>query len=272
MRRLLCVLLFGCSLAAQSSTLNKTDQQGTFYVDGVVYQYVTAPNCTVVGAAHSSLNHKFLALKVRIYNAGAHSITVKPEDIIVEDVVAGRVVEAVPGAELAHRMRKTYNMARFAVGGVAGGESDGPITRDMAMSPEFLIMMRAMAARANGGPTPPAGNVLYTDTPGALADDDVDVAPAPPVCDQICRLRNRETQGNDVLGQLQRGSSADLVENASFRANTIPPGGNVVGVLYYPLGKLAESAAAGEHGKKGRLVRVTVPVVGEKFQFELGVE
>ena len=36
--------------------------------------------------------------------------------------------------------------------------------------------------------------------------------------------------------------------------------------------KLAESAAVGEYGKKGRLVRVIVPVVGEKFQFELRVE
>jgi hypothetical protein len=46
----------------------------------------------------------------------------------------------------------------------------------------------------------------------------------------------------------------------------------VAGVLYFPLGKLSESAAASNHGKKGRLVRVTVPLGSESFQFVLPVE
>jgi hypothetical protein len=62
------------------------------------------------------------------------------------------------------------------------------------------------------------------------------------------------------------------VEQCSLRANTIPPRANVAGVLYFPLGKLSESAAASNHGKKGRLVRVTVALGGESFQFVLPVE
>jgi len=268
MRWLLGVLLLSCSLSAQDVNHETANAQGTFYVDGIVYQYAAGPNCTVVAAAHSALNHKFLALKLRVYNAGPHSITVKPDDIILEDAIGGRVLTAVAGADLAQRMRKPYNMARYAVNGIAGGDMDTPITRDM-VSPQFMEMMRAMAARANGGAVPSGSNLLYTDTPGALEDGD---APPPaPVCDRVCRLRNREARG-EVLAQLQRGTSPDSVENFAFRANTIPPGANVAGVLYYPLGKLSESPAVGERSKKGRLVRVTVPVAGERFQFELAVE
>ncbi len=175
MRTLLCVVFLGCSLFAQQVTRETFDAKGTFFVDGIVYQYAAGTNYTVVAAAHSAINHKFLAVKVRVYNAGQHSITIKPEDIVVEDEVAQRVLTAVSGAELARRMRKPYNMARYAVNGIAGADRDAPITSDM-MNPQLLQMMMAMAARANGGAIPAGKNVLYTDTPGALADDD-----APPV-------------------------------------------------------------------------------------------
>ncbi len=244
--------------------------EGTFYVDGIVYQYESATDHTVVAAAHSVINHKFLAVKVRVYNAGQHSVTIKPEDILVEDV-AGHAVAAIPGAELARRMRKSYNMARFGVNAMAGSDTpDTPITSEMT-SPQFLQMMRAMAARANANSGGVVGNnLLYTDTPGALEPGE-DSGHAEE-CDIVCRLRTREGQGADVLAQLQRQNSPDFVEQCALLSNTIPQRANVAGVLYFPLGKLSESAAASNHGKKARLVRVTVPVGSESFQFVLPVE
>ena len=272
MRYTLCALLLGCSLFAQDqgpSAPKSEGAKGTFYVYGIVYQYAAGTDYTVVAAAHSVINHKFLAVKVRVYNAGQHSVTLKPEDVVVEDAVAGHAAAAASGAELAKRMRKPYNMARYGVNTFAGAEPDTPITSDM-VSPQFLEMMRAMAARANSGGMPGGSNVLYTDTPGAL--DSGEEPARPPECDQICRLRNREAQGTDALQQLQRQTSPDTVERWTLLANTIPPRANVVGVLFYPLGKLAKSAAASNNGKKERLVRVTVPVGGESFQFVLPVE
>jgi hypothetical protein len=78
----------------------------------------------VVVAAHSIANRKVLGVKVRILNNGRHSVTVRPEDVRLEDAVAGRDVEAVPGLELARRMRHPYNMSRFAVNAAAGA-ADG---------------------------------------------------------------------------------------------------------------------------------------------------
>jgi len=268
MRYLLCALVFGCSLLAQdqTSTLQKSaGARGAFYVDGIVYQYAAGREFTVVVAAHPLLNHKFVGVKVRVYNGGQHSVTVKPEEVVVEDAVAGRAVAAVSGAELAQRMRKPYNIARYSVGGT--GVDAQPITSDM-VSPQMLEMMRALAARANGGAMPSGSNVLYTDTPGALDEED---QPARPVeCDQVCRLRARETQGADPLMQLQRQTAPDTVEQYAFLANTVPPRGNVAGVLFYPLGKLAERTTSA--GKKARAIRMTVPVGGESFQFEMVVE
>ena len=189
MRYLLCALLFSCSLLAQNQSeapaAPPAASKGAFYVDGIVYQYASGSGRTVVAAAHSVINHKFLAVKVRVYNAGQRSVTVKPEDILLEDVVAGHAVAAIPGAELARRMRKSYNMARFGVNAMAGSDApDSPITSEMT-SPQFLRMMRAMAARANsGGGT--TNSMLYTDTPGALESDDETEVPRSAMWYAVC--------------------------------------------------------------------------------------
>jgi len=66
-----------------------------FYVEGIVYQYVAGTDYTVVAAAHSVLNRKFLAVKVRVYNAGQRSVTVKPEDVVLEDANGGHALAAL---------------------------------------------------------------------------------------------------------------------------------------------------------------------------------
>ncbi len=272
MRIFVCLLLLSSQLAAQHLTRDVSGGTGTFFVDGITYQYTSAAQCTVVAAAHSVLNHKFLAVKVRVYNAAERSISVRPEDVVVKDVVAGRDVAAVSASELARRMRKPYNMARFAVAG-NGGTATGPPTDDM-MSPQMLAMMQAMAAQQNSNTIAASHsaslqrNVVYTDTPGALANSDGN----PAACDEVCQLRNQEAAGSDALTELQRQSTPESVEQYALLANTVPPRASVGGVLYYPLGKLAEAAGVAQHAKKGRRVRVTVAVMGEQYRFELPVE
>ena len=270
MRYCISIMLLGCGLLAQNSGLAVIDSphtRGAFYVNGIVYQFDVGKQYIVVAAAHSALNHKFMALKVRVYNAGRSSVTVKPDDIVVEDAVAGHELDAVSGAELAKRMRKPYNMARMGVGAIGGAEPEPPITSEMA-SPKLLEMMQAMAARGNTAP-PSGSNVLYTDTPGVLGGDEE--APRPIECDQACRFRSQEAQGTDPLEQLRAQTAPDAVERWAFLANTIPPRTNVMGVLYYPLNKLSETAGVGK-GKKGRLARVLVPVGSDSFEFVLPVE
>ena len=270
MRILFCSLLLGSALLAQQVYQPDPDlanNKGTFYVDAISYQYSADHDYTVVAAAHSVINHKFLAVKLRIYNAGQHSITVKPEDVLVEDAVAARPVAAVSAGALADKMRKPYNMARYAVNGGGRGGEEQLVTSDM-LNPQFQEMMRAMAARTRGSAAV-GDNLLYTDTPGALEPD----APRPAAeCDRVCRLRARESRGPDPLAQLGRQTSPDYVEQCSLRSNTIPPRADVAGVLYFPLGKLAQESSVVNHIKKRRIVRVTVPVDGESFQFVLLVE
>ena len=271
MRYFFCSLLLGSALLAQQEYQTIPDlsnAKGTFYVDGISYQYSAGNDYTVVAAAHSVINHKFLAVKVRVYNASQHSVTVKPEDIQVEDAIAARALAPISATSLANKMRKPYNMARYAVNGGGGDSAEGPTTSDM-VNPQFLEMMRAIAARTRGTSAAVGQNLLYTDTPGAL---DSNTPPRTAACDQVCRLRMRESQETDALAQLQRVNSPDYVEQCSLRSNTIPPRANVGGVLYFPLGKLAQESSAADHIKKRRIVRVTVPVDGESFQFLLLVE
>ena len=269
MRVFLCVLLLACQTAAQSANRDAPDGNGTFFVNGIVYQFDTGVNGTVVTAAHSVLNHKFLAVKVRVYNAGQHSISVRPEDVLVEDAIGGQQVTPISSSELARRMRKPYNMARYAVNGISGGPMDPPADSDTA-NPQLVAMMKAMAAQGNDKTNQQQRDVVYKDTAGTLENGDGDVRVAE--CDQVCHLRNREAHGDDALIQLQRQTAPEAAEEYALLANTIPPGANVGGVLYYPLGKLSAGTAAAEHGRKERRVRVSVLVMGENFRFELPVE
>jgi len=271
MRYLLCALLLGGSMFGQDPSAQPATSKGTFYVDGIVYQFSVGSNYTVVAAAHSTINHKFAALKVRVYNGGSRSISMKPEDVLVEDTVGSHPVSAISSVDLANRMRHTYNMARFAVGSVAGGGVDSSASEEL-LTPQLAEMMRVMGARNSSGNLgmPVGKNVLYTDTPGAL--EPRGPSPVPAVCDQVCHLRNTEADGHDMLTQLQRQNTPEYVEQCGFRANTIPPLGNVAGILFYPMGKLSQSSAASDKGRKIRQVRVTVPIGDERFQFVLPIE
>ena len=259
MRYLLCALLLGGSMLGQDPPAQPPSSRGMFYVDGIVYQFSVGGNYTVVAAAHSAINHKFVAVKVRVYNGGSRSISVKPENLMVEDAVAGHAVAPISSIELATRMRRTYNLARFAVGPSVGDSTDTSPTEE-ALTPQLMKMMRLMGARSSSGSLAmPAGkNVLYTDTPGALEARGPSTVPA--VCDQICHLRSTEADGHDMLAQLQPQNTPEYVEGCGFRANTIPPLGNVAGVLFYPIGKLAQNPATSADRRKVRQIRVTVPV------------
>jgi len=57
------------------------------------------------------------------------------------------------------------------------------------------------------------------------------------------------------------------LEQSEFLANTIPPEGDVQGVLYFSMPKLTDRAPVSHTGKKSYLVTLTVPVGEEKFQF-----
>ncbi len=274
MRCFLWAFLLSCSLAAQDqfpTPQASAAGNGSFYVNGIVYRYVAGTDYTVVAAAHSVLNRKFLAVKVRIYNLGRQSVTVKPEDVRVEDTLASQVLAQLSSAELARRMRRPYNWARLGVA-PAGGQPDESSPMSEQVNPQMLEMMRAMAARANASPAPMLSgsrSVLYTDTPGALPSR---TAITPRDCDTICRLRNREAVSSDVLAQLQRQTSPDYVEQSAFLANTITPQTDVDGVLFFPLPRLEHGATGAKGARKAGQVRLTVPVGEEKFGLVLAVE
>src|SRR5271157_3302723 len=69
MRYFLCAVLLSCSLIAEGeSSIAQAPNtgSGSFYVNGIIYQYVAATDYTVVAAAHSVINRKFAAVKVRV--------------------------------------------------------------------------------------------------------------------------------------------------------------------------------------------------------------
>jgi hypothetical protein len=66
MRSLLCALLLAGSVFAQDASPDAAGVKGSFYVDGILYRYAASANYTVVAAAHSAINHKFFAVKLRV--------------------------------------------------------------------------------------------------------------------------------------------------------------------------------------------------------------
>jgi len=158
--------LFAVAQDQSSSPQNSPLGKGMFYVEGIVYQYVAGTDYTVVAAAHSVLNRKFLAVKVRVYNAGQRSVTVKPEDVVLEDANGGHALAALSGAALAKKMRHPYNWARLAVTPVAGGEAQAP-DDTATITPQLVEMMKAMAAQAQGRELRPCreARIFFTPIP-----------------------------------------------------------------------------------------------------------
>jgi hypothetical protein len=62
------------------------------------------------------------------------------------------------------------------------------------------------------------------------------------------------------------------VEQSAFLANTITPQSDTDGLLYFPMPKLVHDIPLATNGKKAGMVRVTVTVGEQKFQFILVVE
>jgi len=107
---------------------------------------------------------------------------------------------------------------------------------------------------------PPSPTLTVRGTSQAAAHDSL-------ACDLGCELRNREI-GDGKSPQLpKRGARPEQLEQSEFLANTIPPEGEVQGVLYFTMPKLTDRAPVSHTGKKSYLVTLTVPVGEEKFQF-----
>ncbi len=74
MRAIFCALLLAGSLFAQQEpTADSSNHKGSFYVDGIVYEYAASSEYTVVAAAHSVINRKFAAVKIRVYATAARA-------------------------------------------------------------------------------------------------------------------------------------------------------------------------------------------------------
>jgi hypothetical protein len=272
MRYILCAALFCSWLGAQDNpSLSPLSPHGDaiFYVNGIDYHFISATNYTVVVAAHSVANHKLLGVKVRILNNGQHSVTVRPEDVRVEDAIAGRDLAAISGTDLARKMRRPYNWSRYAVNAAAGPAPEAGDDLE-TVDRQHSDLMRAMLMASQMGNAPPV--LSRRPITEVAAEPDSDIAPQATFSDEVSPLRMKEASGPDVLMQLQRQVSPDYVERTSFLANTIPPRADLEGVFYYPMGKLARDPAAAKKAAKSRMVRVTVPVSAVEFQFMLAVE
>ncbi|MFZ0911827.1 MAG: hypothetical protein WBQ76_11105 [Candidatus Korobacteraceae bacterium] len=272
MRYILCAALFCSWLGAQDNpSLSPLSPQGDaiFYVNGIDYHFISLMNYTVVVAAHSVANGKFLGVKVRILNNGRHSVTVRPENVRVEDAIAGRDVAAISGMELAKKMRRPYNWSRYAVNAAAGQAPEAGGDSETVDRQQRDLMLAMLMATQMGDAPPVLSRRPITEV---AAEPDSDIAPQATFSDEVSHLRMKEASRPDVLLQLQRQVSPDYVERTSFLANTIPPRADVEGVFYYPMGKLARAPAAAKRAAKSRMVRVRVPVGEVEFQFMLAVE
>ena len=270
MHQFFCALLLGSALLAQQqlpALPDLSEAKGMFHAEGIAYHYTVGKDYLVVAAAQTVINRKFLAVKVRFYNTGSNAVTVNPENILVEDAIAGHPLAAVSAASIAEKMRKTPGMAAYAVGGeTAGGKEDNEVGGTVS-SELILEMMRAMAPARRPNPGAKRQNPLFTDVAAGSM-----VPLCPFGCDLTWKLSMRESHGSDTLAKLQGTDSTDYVERCGLGANTIAPDANVSGVLYFPLGKLMRESMNANSLKKTRIVRMTIPLGGESFQFVLPVE
>ena len=268
MRRLLiAVLLCACATAKTTKPIEGPDfsrgsrPRGSFYLNGVGHQYLEGQNYTVVAAAVPVLNGKFFGVKVHVFNRAASSVNVLPESITAEDSVKAKQLELYSSAEVNDKLAAPSTMARLA------GITLEVLPRWAAALPLPLwadLLHEILKEAADDSSSGYMASSYPTLTPRGPTRA---TAHESPVCDLGCELRNREI-GDGTGPQLpKRPVKPEVIDQSEFLANTVPPGGDVVGILYFAMPKMTDRAPISHTGRKSYLVTVTIPVGEEKFQF-----
>jgi hypothetical protein len=268
MRRLLIALLLcSCATAQDAQPVAGPDftragrARGWFYLNGVGHQYLEGQNFTVVVAAVPVLNGKFFGVKVHVFNRGAASVNVLPESITAEDSVAAKRLVLYSSSEVNDKLAAPSALARIA-GVTAGGV---PASSRGSNAPTMADLVREMMKEASGdgsmGYTESAYPVLTPRGPTRAT------AHSSATCDLGCELRNSEIGDGSGPQLFRRPVKPDIIDQTEFLANTVPPGGDVVGILYFAMPKMSDRAPISHTGRKNYLVTVAVPVGEEKFQF-----
>ena len=272
MRGLLCVLLLCGVAVGEDHSLQPNlgpdfsraaRERGSFYLNGIGHQYIQGENYTVVAAAIPTLNGKYFGVKVHVFNRGQHSVNVLPEAVTVEDSVGAKQLNLFSAADLADRIRRQPTWMRVA-GAAVGGTPPPGMGRDSGV-PTMGDLLRELSKDSNGngfiGSTePPYPTLTVRGAPRTAAQESAS-------CDLGCKLRNREIGDGGGPQLLLRSARPEQLEQSEFLANTIPPDGEVTGILYFSMPKLTDRAPVSHNGRKSYLVTVTVPVGDEKFQF-----
>ena len=268
MRRvLIALLLCSCAAAQDAQPVAGPDftraarAGGSFYLNGVGHQYLEGQNYTVVAAAVPVLNGKFFGVKVHVFNRGAASVNVLPDSITAEDSVGVRQLMLYSSAEVNDKLAAPSALARiggYAAGGppAMSGGSNAPTMADLVRE-----IMRETSADGSMGYMESGYPTLTPRGPTRATAHEL------PACDLGCELRNREIGDGTGPQLFRRPVKPEVIDQTEFLANTIPPGGDVVGVLYFAMPKMSDRAPISHTGRKSYLVTVTVPVGEEKFQF-----
>jgi hypothetical protein len=110
MRGWLCALLL-CSLAFAQEPSPGPDfsraarERGSFYLNGINYQYLQGTKYTVVASAIPTLNEKYFAVKRHVLNRGRSSVNMAPESVTVDDSVGTGPLELL-AADVADMRRQ----------------------------------------------------------------------------------------------------------------------------------------------------------------------
>ena len=192
---------------------------------------------------------------------GKSSVNVLPDAITAEDSVGAKQLILHSSAELNDKLTAPSTLARiggYAVGGPPsmGGGSNAPTMADLVHE-----MLKEAAADSPMGYMESSYPTLTPRGPTRAA------AHSSPACDLGCELRNKEIGDGNGPQLPKRPVKPDVIDQSEFLANTIPPDGDVVGILYFAMPKLTDRAPISHTGRKSYLVTVTIPVGDEKFQF-----
>jgi len=267
---MLVVLLLGsCVVAHAQNQMEGPDfsrgarPQGAFYLNGVGHQYLQGTNYTVVTAAVPVLNGKFFGIKVHVINRSKTSVNVLPEEVTAEDSVSAKSLVPYTATEVSEKMLRPSGMARMA--NAIGGAAPMMPPAGTGGIPTVADLVREMVKEAGADGLAEYMEASYpTLTPRGAARA---MGKESAACDLGCELRNREIGDGNGPQLARRGARPDQIEQSEFLANTVPPEGEAVGVLYFAMPKVTDKAPISHNGRKSYRVTVTVPVGEEKFQF-----
>jgi hypothetical protein len=221
---------------------------GPIYSHGTGFWIAATDQTAILGCAEE-LGDTFV-VSIAIRNTSDSIFTFDSAEVKAFDIVAGKYLTNIPAKTLAGKIRQPGTWARFAQGfGQGAALASQQTTKQQTTSLDGTFNGQTYEGDSF------RGNFSGTATANTTT------------CDDACAQAQANLMGRFRAEDQRRLQQADAVESAGLAKETIAPGSQIMGYIYFSKPKKGRAPKpSGGQLEKSLDVNVLLPVAGDKFR------